>query len=128
MAFKTGEEERNGHDEGGVLRAEGHVNEAWAANLFIVRDGVALTPPVSDDILEGGTRVAMMELLRNEKIPVEVRSIDPSELYVADEMFLCGTGVQISPVTEIDHRAIGSGEVGPITSLVRARYLVAVQE
>src|SRR5258705_7446824 len=127
MAFKTGEEERNGHDEGGVLRAEGHVNEAWAANLFIVRDGVALTPPVNDDILEGVTRLAMMELLRNEKIPVEVRSIDRSELYVAEEMFLCGTGVQISPVTEIDHRPIGSRPSGPLTSLVKERYFDAVR-
>jgi branched-chain amino acid aminotransferase len=110
-----------------VLTADGHVNEASAANLFIVRDGVALTPPVNDDILEGVTRLAMMELLRNEKVPVEVRSIDRSELYVADEMFLCGTGVQISPVTEIDHRPIGSGQIGPITSLVKERYFDAVR-
>jgi branched-chain amino acid aminotransferase len=69
----------------------------------------------------------MMELLANEKIPVQERSIDRSELYVADEMFLCGTGVQISPVTEIDHRPLGAGEVGPITSLVRQRYFDAVR-
>jgi len=58
---------------------------------------------------------------------VEVRSIDRSELYVADEIFLCGTGVQISPVTEIDHRPVGSGEVGPIASLIRERYFDAVR-
>ena len=127
MAFQKSEAEMNGYDEAVVLTADRHVNEASAANLFIVRDGVALTPPVNDDILEGVTRLAMMELLRNEKVPVEVRSIDRSELYVADEMFLCGTGVQISPVTEIDHRPIGSGEVGPITSLVRQRYFDAVR-
>ena len=69
----------------------------------------------------------MLELLANEKIPVEIRSIDRSELYVADEMFLCGTGVQISPVTEIDHRPIGSGAIGPITSLVKDRYFDAVR-
>jgi branched-chain amino acid aminotransferase len=69
----------------------------------------------------------MMELLANEKIPVQERSIDRSELYVADEMFLCGTGVQISAVTEIDHRPVGSGEIGPITSLVRERYFDAVR-
>jgi branched-chain amino acid aminotransferase len=68
-----------------------------------------------------------MELLANEKIPVLERSIDRSELYVADEMFLCGTGVQISPVTEIDHRPVGSGQVGPITSLVKERYFAAVR-
>jgi branched-chain amino acid aminotransferase len=127
MAFQKSEAELNGYDEAVVLTADGHVNEASAANLFVVRDGVALTPPVNDDLLEGVTRKAMMELLANEKIPVQERSIDRSELYVADELFLCGTGVQISPVTEIDHRAVGSGEIGPITSLVRERYFDAVR-
>jgi branched-chain amino acid aminotransferase len=127
MAFQKSEAELNGYDEAVVLTADGHVNEASAANLFMVRDGVALTPPVNDDLLEGVTRKAMMELLRNERIPVEERSIDRSELYVADELFLCGTGVQISPVTEIDHRPIGSGEIGPITSLVKERYFDAVR-
>jgi len=127
MAFQKSEAELNGFDEAIVLTADGHVNEASAANLFMVRDGVAITPPVTDDILEGVTRKAMIELLRNEGIPVEVRSIDRSELYIADEMFLCGTGVQISPVIEIDHRPIGSGAVGPIGGLVRERYFDAVR-
>jgi len=127
MAFQKSEAEMNGYDEAVVLTAEGHVNEASAANLFMIRDGVALTPPVNDDILEGVTRKAMLELLANEKIPVEIRSIDRSELYVADEMFLCGTGVQISPVIEIDQRPIGSGEVGPIGKLIRDRYFDAVR-
>ena len=98
MAFQKSEAELNGFDEALVLTADGHVNEASAANLFIVRDGVALTPPVNDDILEGVTRKAMIELARRTRDPGRVRSIDRSELYVADEMFLCGTGVQISPV------------------------------
>ena len=127
MAFQKSEAELNGFDEAVVLTADGHVNEASAANLFVVRDGVALTPPVSDDILEGVTRKAMVELLRNEGIPVEVRSIDRSELYVADEMFLCGTGVQVAPVVEVDHRPVGSGKVGPIGRLVRDRYFDAVR-
>jgi branched-chain amino acid aminotransferase len=127
MAFQKSEAELNGFDEAIVLTADGHVNEASAANLFMVRDGVAITPPVTDDILEGVTRKAMMELLKNEGIPVEVRSIDRSELYIADEMFLCGTGVQISPVVEIDHRPVGSGGVGPIGGLVRERYFDAVR-
>ncbi|HET7031070.1 MAG TPA: branched-chain amino acid transaminase [Candidatus Limnocylindrales bacterium] len=127
MAFQKSEAELNGYDEAVVLTADGHVNEASAANLFVVRDGVALTPPVNDDLLEGVTRKAMMELLKNEKVPVQERSIDRSELYVADELFLCGTGVQISPVTEIDHRPIGSGQIGPITSLVKERYFDAVR-
>ena len=127
MAFQKSEAELNGYDEAIVLTADGHVNEASAANLFVVRDGVALTPPVTDDILEGVTRKAMMELLRAEGIPVEVRSIDRSELYIADEMFLCGTGVQISPVIEVDHRQVGSGEVGPIGRAIRDRYFDAVR-
>ena len=127
MAFQKSEAELNGFDEAIVLTANGHVNEASAANVFVVRDGVALTPPVSDDLLEGVTRKALMELMANEGIPVETRSIDRSELYIADEMFLCGTGVQISPVVEVDHRPVGSGRVGPISRLVRDRYFDAVR-
>jgi len=127
MAFQKSEAELNGYDEAVVLTASGHVNEASAANLFMVRDGVAFTPPVSDDLLEGVTRKALMELLANEGIQVVERSIDRSELYVADEVFLCGTGVQISPVIEVDHRPVGSGLVGPIGRLVRDRYFDAVR-
>lgn len=128
MALQKSEAELNGYAEAIVLTASGHVNEASAANLFMVRDGVALTPPVSDDLLEGVTRKAMIELLTNEGIPVETtRSIDRSELYIADEVFLCGTGVQISPVIEVDHRPVGSGEIGPISRLVRDRYFDAVR-
>jgi branched-chain amino acid aminotransferase len=127
MAFQKSEAEMNGFDEAVVLTADGHVNEASAANLFMVRDGVAYTPPVSDDLLEGVTRKALFEILRTEKIPFEVRSIDRSELYIADEVLLCGTGVQISPVIEVDHRKVGSGEVGPISSIIRERYFAAVR-
>ena len=127
MAFQKTEAELNGFDEAIVLTADGHVNEASAANLFVVRDGVALTPPVSDDLLEGVTRKGLIEILGNEGIPVETRSIDRSELYVADEVLLCGTGVQISPVIEVDHRPVGSGEIGPITRLIRDRYFDAVR-
>ena len=128
MAFQKSEAELNGFDEAIVLTADGHVNEASAANLFVVRDGVALTPPVNDDILEGVTRKAIIELLGNEGVPVEIRSIDRSELYVADEMFLCGTGVQISPVIEIDHRPVGDGRsrAGSGSSSAR-RYFDAVR-
>ena len=127
MAFQKSVAEMNGFDEAIVLTAGGHVNEASAANVFVVRDGVALTPPVYDDLLEGVTRKALLELLENEGIPIEVRSIDRSELYVADEIFLCGTGVQISPVVEVDHRPVGSGGIGPIARLVRDRYFDAVR-
>jgi branched-chain amino acid aminotransferase len=127
MAFQKSEAELNGFDEAIVLTADGHVNEASAANVFVVRDGVAITPPVSDDLLEGVTRKAIFEILAAEKIPVVERSIDRSELYVADEVLLCGTGVQVSPVIEVDHRMVGAGEIGPIGRLVRDRYFDAVR-
>jgi branched-chain amino acid aminotransferase len=127
MAFQKSEAELNGFDEAVVLTASGHVNESSAANIFVIRDGVALTPPVSDDLLEGVTRKALVELMANEGIPTAERSIDRSELYVADEIFVCGTGVQVSPVVEVDHRQVGSGEVGPIARLVRDRYFEAVR-
>ena len=127
MAFQKSEAELNGFDEAVVLTMDGHVNEASAANLFMVRDGVAFTPPVSDDLLEGVTRKALFEILKNEGIPYETRSIDRSELYIADEVLLCGTGVQVSPVIEVDHRKVGSGAIGPISSLIRERYFDAVR-
>ena len=88
MAFQKTEAELNGFDEALVLTADGHASEASAANLFVVRDGVLLTPPVTDDILEGVTRKAILELSDVLGIPYEIRSIDRSEIYVADEMFL----------------------------------------
>ena len=127
MAFQKSEAELNGFDEALVMTANGHASEGSAANLFVVRDGVLLTPPVTDDILEGVTRSAILEIAGNEHIPVEIRSIDRTELYVADEMLLCGTGVQVSPVVELDHRPIGSGEVGTVTRRIRERYFDAVR-
>ncbi|HEX5591707.1 MAG TPA: branched-chain amino acid transaminase [Candidatus Limnocylindrales bacterium] len=127
MAFQKSEAELNGFDEALVLTPDGHASEASAANMFVVRDGVLLTPPVSDDILEGVTRRAMFELAAANGYQVEVRSIDRSEIYVADEMFLCGTGVQLSPVVELDHRKVGNGEVGPITRRMRDAYFDAVR-
>jgi branched-chain amino acid aminotransferase len=127
MAFQKSEAELNGFDEALVMTADGHASEGSAANLFVVRDGTIVTPPVTDDILEGVTRRAIIEIAANEGIPVEVRSVDRSELYIADEMFLCGTGVQVSPVIEVDHRAVGSGQVGPISRVIRERYFDAVR-
>ena len=127
MAFQKSEAELNGFDEALVMTADGHASEASAANLFVLRDGVLLTPPVTDDILEGVTRKAIIEIAANEGIPVEIRSIDRSELYIADEILLCGTGVQVSPVIEIDHRPIGSGAIGPTARLIRDRYFDAVR-
>jgi branched-chain amino acid aminotransferase len=127
MAFQKSEAELNGFDEAIVLTPSGHASEASAANLFMVRNGTIVTPPVYDDILEGITRTAIVRLAADLGIPTEVRTIDRSELYVADEVFLCGTGVQVSPVIDVDHRPVGSGEVGPIARAIARRYFDAAR-
>jgi branched-chain amino acid aminotransferase len=127
MAFQKSEAELNGYDEALVLTPSGHASEASAANLFVVRGGTLITPPVSDDILEGVTRKAILTLAGDLGIPTEVRSIDRSELYVCDEVFLCGTGVQVSSVTEVDHRAVGTGAIGPIARKISETYFAAVR-
>jgi branched-chain amino acid aminotransferase len=127
-AFTKTEAVLNGYDEAIVLTIDGHVSEGSAENLFMVRDGELLTPAVSDDILEGITRDGLMRLARQELgIDTTVRTIDRSELYIADEVFLCGTGAQISPVVSIDHREVGDGTVGPITKRLAQLYFDAVR-
>jgi branched-chain amino acid aminotransferase len=122
------EAQLNGFDEAIVLTADGHVSEGSAENLFIVRDGTLVTPPVTDNVLEGITRAALLRMAREVlEIPVVERSIDRTELYVADEVFLCGTGAQISPVIEIDRRSVGEGRVGEVTRRLSSTYFDAVR-
>jgi branched-chain amino acid aminotransferase len=122
-ALAKTEANQNGFDEAIVLTQEGHVSEGSAENLFIIRDGVLITPPPSDNILEGVTRKVIMELASADlDLKVVERSIDRSELYVADEVFLCGTGAQVAAVLEIDRRTIGDGEMGPITRELQKLY------
>jgi branched-chain amino acid aminotransferase len=118
----------NGFDEAIMLTHDGHVCEGSAENIFLLRDGKVSTPPTSDNILEGLTRLAMIELLRKElDMEVVERSIDRSELYIADEIFLCGTGAQISPVIDVDRRPIGDGQVGPVVSQLQKLYFDIVR-
>ena len=126
-AFSKTEAMLNGHDEAIVLTESGKVSEGSAENLFLLRGDTLITPGLNDDILEGITRAAVVEIAREMGLKVSERSIDRSELYIGDELFLCGTGAQISPVIEVDHRAIGSGEIGPITKRIQERYFAAVQ-
>src|SRR6185437_16325810 len=94
-----------------------------AENLFMVRRGTLLTPPISDNVLEGITRATLMELAQSELgIPVAERTIQRTELYTADEVFLCGTGAQISGVTDVDRRPVGDGGIGPVTAALQSRY------
>jgi branched-chain amino acid aminotransferase len=105
----------NGADEAIFLCENGWVSEGSVANLFLVRDGTLITPPVTADVLEGITRDAMITLAEEAGIPVDERPVHRTELYVADEVFLCGTATEVAPVIEIDHRAVGEGKPGPIT-------------
>src|SRR5260370_4458979 len=121
--FAKTEAMENGFDEAIMLTHEGHVCEGSAENIFVIRDGKVFPPPPSDNILEGLTRLAMIDLLRAElDLEVVERSIDRSELYIADEIFLCGTGAQISPVVDVDHRPIGDGQVGPVVERLQKLY------
>jgi len=126
-ALAKSEAEESGFDEAIVLTDDGHVSEGSAANLFLVRDGVLVTAPASDNILEGIVRSNVLRIAKDEKIPVEIRRIDRTELYLVDEAFFCGTGVQISPITSIDHRPVGDGQVGPIARRISRIYFEAVR-
>jgi branched-chain amino acid aminotransferase len=127
-AFSKTEAALNGHEEAIVLTHDGKVSEGSAENLFMVRKGVLVTPGVDSDILEGITRAGIMELAKNELgLDCEIRPIDRSELYVADEVFLCGTGAQVSPVASIDHRVVGTGGIGEVTATVMSAYFDAVR-
>lgn len=117
----------NGFDEAIQLTPDGHVSEGSSCNLFVVRNGKIITSPVTDAILEGITRSVIIELARDLGYEVQERRIDRSELYIADELFFVGTGVQVAPVTKVDHRPIGTGEAGPITLQIQASYFKAVR-
>ena len=115
-----------GFDEAIMLTHDGTVSEASSCNLFILRNGRLATPALSEDILEGVTRNALIDMLREEfGTAVEERRIDRTELYAATEIFMCGTGVQVSPVSSVDRRPVGSGKPGPFSMKLQALYLSA---
>jgi branched-chain amino acid aminotransferase len=115
---------QNGFDEALLLTRDGHVCEGSTHNLVIVRGGVLVTPPVTDDILEGITRATLRRLAADDLgAAVVERPIDRSELYVADEVLLCGTGAEVAPVVEVDRRPVGDGRPGPLTLRLRSLYL-----
>ncbi|MFH1429788.1 MAG: aminotransferase class IV, partial [Candidatus Margulisiibacteriota bacterium] len=127
-AFSKTEAMLDGYDEAIVLNKDGHVSEGSAENIFLVRDGVLITPPACDDILEGITRSAIMKMAGEELgIQVIERSVDRTELYIADEIFLVGTGAQVSPVLTVDKRQVGDGQIGSITAKMQEIYFNAVK-
>lgn len=123
----------NGYDDALALDAQGHVTEATVANVFIVRGGVLVTPGVATDLLEGITRASVLAIARDAGIPVEERAVDRSELYIADEAFLCGSSARLIPILSVDKRPIGGGATGgaaaagagPITKTLLEKYSAA---
>jgi branched-chain amino acid aminotransferase len=113
----------NGYDEAILLSHDGHVSEGSAENIFLVRRGVLYTPDPSQNVLEGVTRRAIMEIAHHELgLEVVERSIDRGELYCAQEVFFTGTAVGIAYVSSIDRRRVGNGAMGPITKLLSSLY------
>jgi branched-chain amino acid aminotransferase len=114
---------RAGFDEALVLTQDGHVSEGSAMNVFMLRDGLLVTPPVTDNILEGITRRSIIELAQNELgLTVVERSIDRTELFIAEELFMTGTAAQVVAITRVDFRRVGSGAMGPVTTKLRSMY------
>ena len=126
-ALASDEARARGFDEAIMLTQDGHVSEASSSNLFLVEQGVLVTPQAQDDVLVGITRDCVLALARERGLEVEVRRVDRSELLSADEAFLAGTGVQIAPVTEVDGRTIGGGGLGPVTRELQDAYLSVVR-
>ncbi|CCQ14322.1 putative branched-chain amino acid aminotransferase [Rhodococcus sp. AW25M09] len=116
----------SGFDDCIFLDINGHVCELSAANIFLVRNGVLGTPDVTSDILDGINRRTILTLAREEGLTVQERTVDLTELYIADEVFVCGTSAGVAPVYEIDGRAIGTRGTGPVTLTLRKRHQAAL--
>jgi branched-chain amino acid aminotransferase len=114
---------RAGFDEALVLNDTGHVSEGSAMNFFMVRNGKVVTPPVTENILEGITRASVMTIAANELgLEVVERPIDRSEVFLSEELFFTGTAAQITAITKVDYRPIGNGEMGPIAGQLRSMF------
>jgi branched-chain amino acid aminotransferase len=111
---------RAGFDEALVLNQDGHISEGSAMNFFMLRDSVLVTPPTTENILEGITRRTIIELARAELgLTVVERPVDRTEVYLCDELILTGTAAQVTAVTRVDYRPVGTGQMGPVTAQLR---------
>jgi branched-chain amino acid aminotransferase len=127
-AFAKTEALLNGFDEAIMLTSDGHVSEGSAENIFMLAGGKLITPPVVENLLVGITRHTVMTLAKEEfGLEIVERQIDRTELYTCDELLLCGTGAQIAPVAEVDHRPVGSGEIGAFTAELQKMYFEVVR-
>ena len=125
-ALAIADAQQGGYDEAILLTSDGHVSEGSSCNIFLAMEGALVTPAVTDDILVGITRSAIIELARTLGLETVERKVDRTELFVADEIFLVGTGVQVAPVTSVDGRTVGHGKIGEITRSIQDLYLSAV--
>lgn len=127
-ALASDEARHRGFDEAILLNENGHVAEGATCNIFMMRKGRLITPPVTENVLEGITRDSVMELaLRELGLQVEERAIDRSELYVCDELLFTGTAVGIAPIVKVDHRPVGDGKIGVVTNQLLQLYFDATR-
>ena len=117
----------SGFDEAILLDVNGYVSEGSGENIFVVKKGVVSTPPLASSILAGITRDTVMQLCREEGIPLREERVTRDELYLADEVFFTGTAAEVTPVREVDHRVIGAGKPGQITRTLQKRYFDVVK-
>ena len=126
-ALAKTEAHNHGYEEAIMLNADGHVAEGSGENIFMLQDGALVTPPSSDNILVGITRATVIELAQAELgLPTIERTIDRSELYVADEVFMTGTAAHVTPILEIDNRPIGDGGIGAVSGELQKLFFDAI--
>jgi branched-chain amino acid aminotransferase len=117
----------NGYAEGIALDSAGYISEGSGENVFIVRNGEVMTPPLNASILPGITRDSIIQICRDNSIPVIERMLPREALYICDEAFFTGTACEVTPIRSVDRIQIGNGERGPITALLQEKYMNIVQ-
>ncbi len=122
-----GEVSADGYDEAILLDNEGYCAEGSGENLFMVRDGVLVTPPLSSPILAGITRDSVLQIARDLSIPVAEERFTRDDLYLAEEAFFTGTAAEVTPIREVDCRVIGTGERGPVTAILQRHFFAALK-
>jgi branched-chain amino acid aminotransferase len=116
-----------GYEEAILLDTEGYATEGAGENLFIVKHGVLQTPPLSSAVLAGLTRDSVLQIARDQGIPVKEEKFTRDTMYLADELFMTGTAAEVTPVREVDNRRVGKGEPGPVTKKIQEIFFKAVR-
>ena len=124
----TMEAEENGYDEAIMLDVEGFIAEGPGENIFLVKDGVLYTPTLTSSILKGITRDSIIKIANLLNIPVREEKLPRDMLYVADELFFCGTAAEITPIVSVDKIAVGDGTIGQITKLILGKFKEIVND